>query len=251
MNVIKSSTPMRLEPSETSNLETECLFGETVKILDKYNDWYYCKLLTDNYYGWVEKSNLGKMNSYTHRVVSKRTFIFKDKNVKAGCITYLPLGSHVSVKVIDNEWAKIYLFENSHHKFGYLPSHHIIERNAKIENWVAIAEKLIGSPYVWGGRNSIGLDCSALLQLSYQTYGEYIPRNTNDQLLLNKETINSLDMLERGFVVFWQGHVGIMVDKLNCIHANAYHMEVSIEALANIISRIGKENPVIKIMNFN
>ena len=58
-------------------------------------------------------------------------------------------------------------------------------------------------------------------------------------------------MLERGFVVFWQGHVGIMVDKLNCVHANAYHMEVSTEALTDIISRMGAEKPVIKIMNFN
>ena len=251
MKVIKPSVPMRSKPNETSELETECLFGETLTILDKHLDWYYCQLLTDNYCGWVPKKNLGRMTPSSHRIISNRTFIYKDKDVKAGCITYLPLGSHVSVEVIDNEWTKIYLFENNNHKFGYLPSHHIIEKNAKTENWVAIAEKLIGSPYVWGGRNSIGLDCSALLQLSYQAYGEDIPRNTNDQVLLNKETINCLDMLERGFVVFWQGHVGIMVDKLNCVHANAYHMEVSTEALTDIISRMGAEKPVIKIMNFN
>ncbi|MDB9872264.1 C40 family peptidase [Alphaproteobacteria bacterium] len=251
MNVTTPSTPMRSNPSEISELETECLFGESLTILDKHKDWYYCKLLTDNYCGWVQKSNLGKMNPCTHRVVSKRTFLFKDKDVKSGCINYLPLGGQVSVKIVDDEWTKIYLFENSNHRFAYVPSHHIIEKNAKIEDWVAISEKLIGCPYVWGGRNSIGLDCSALLQLSYQTYGEDIPRNTNNQLSINKETIHNLDMLERGFVVFWQGHVGIMVDKLNCIHANAFHMEVSIEPLAKIISRIGKDNPVIKIMNFN
>ena len=251
MNVSVPSTSMRLEPSEISSLETECLFGETVTILDEYKDWYYCKLLTDNYCGWVKKLNLGEMNTYTHRIVSKRTFLFSDKDVKSGCIFYLPLGSQVSVEIIDKEWTKVYLFKNRDHKFGYIPSQHIIEKNASIKDWVAIAEKLIGTPYVWGGRDSIGLDCSALVQLSYQTYGEEIPRNSNDQLLLNKETIKSLYMLERGFVVFWQGHVGIMVDKLNCIHANAFHMEVSIEPLANIISRIGKDNPIIKIMNFN
>ena len=251
MNVITPSTSMRLEPSDLSELETECLFGETVSILDKYKDWYYCKLLTDNYCGWVQKLNLGEMNPCTHRVASKRTFLFKDKDVKSGCIFYLPLGSQVSVEIIDREWTKVYLFKNSDHKFGYIPSQHIIEKNARIEDWVAIAEKLIGSPYVWGGRDSIGLDCSALLQLSYQTYGQDIPRNTSDQLLINKKSINSLDILERGFVIFWEGHVGIMVDKSNCIHANAYHMEVVTEPLTDIINRIEKENPVVKIMDFN
>ena len=130
MNVTKPSTSMRLEPSEISDLETECLFGETLSILDKHKDWYYCRLLTDNYCGWVQKSSLGKMNPYTHRVVSQRTFLFKDKDIKSGCIFYLPLGSQISVKIIDKEWTKVYLFDNSNHKFGYIPSHHIIKKNA-------------------------------------------------------------------------------------------------------------------------
>ena len=85
---------------------------------------------------------------------------------------------------------------------------------------------MIGTPYVWGGRNSIGLDCSALLQLSYQTYGENIPRNSIDQSLLNKKKLSKIKTIKSGFVVFWKGHVGIMTDKKNCIHANAFHMEV-------------------------
>ena len=121
----------------------------------------------------------------------------------------------------------------------------------KIDNWVSVAEKLIGTPYVWGGRNSIGLDCSALLQLSYQTYGENIPRNSTDQSLLNKEIIMNKEKLERGFVIFWKGHVGIMVDEIYCLHANAFHMEVSKEPLVNILERTDKNNPIIKIMNFN
>ena len=116
---------------------------------------------------------------------------------------------------------------------------------------MSIAEKLIGTPYVWGGRNSIGLDCSALLQLSYQTYGENIPRNSIDQSLLSKEIIKNKNEIKRGFVIFWKGHVGIMVDEMNCVHANAYHMEVSKEPLVNIIERTDECNPIIKIMNFN
>ena len=251
MNVIKPSIPMRSEPNETSELETECLFGETLTIFDKYLDWYYCKLSTDNYCGWVQKHNLGKIIPSSHRIVSNRTFLFKDSDVKSGCINYLPLGAQVCVKDIDKGWAKVYLFDNNNYKFAYIPSNHIIKIGDTVNDWVSIAEKLIGTPYVWGGRNSIGLDCSALLQLSYQTNGENIPRNSNDQSLLKKEIINNQNMLERGFAVFWKGHVGIMVDKLNCIHANAFHMEVSREPLVDIKARTNKENPIIKIMNFN
>ena len=251
MNVIIPSIPMRSKPTERSGLETECLFGETLIILDKHLDWYYCKLLTDNYCGWVQKKNLGNMRPSTHRVISKRTFLFKNNDVKSGCINYLPLGGQICVKNIDKGWAKVYLFENSYNRFAYIPSNHIIKIGCNINDWVSIAERLIGTPYVWGGRNSIGLDCSALLQLSYQTYGENIPRNSIDQSSLQKEIIISHDNLKRGFTIFWKGHVGIMVDKSNCIHANAYHMEVSKEPLIDIILRTNKFNPIIKIMNFN
>ena len=250
MNVIKPSIPMRSQPTETSGLETECLFGETLTILDEHLDWYYSRLSTDNYCGWVKKKHLGDMKFSTHRVVSKRTFLYENENVKSGCINYLPLGAKVSVKVINNGWAKVYLSDNNC-KFAYIPCNHIIKIGNKINDWVNIAERLIGTPYVWGGRNSIGLDCSALLQLSYQTYGENIPRNSNDQLMLKKEIINNVEILKRGFVVFWKGHVGIMVDKFNCVHANAFHMEVSKEPLNNIIARTPKDNPIIKILNFN
>ncbi len=251
MNVIKPSIPMRSEPYETSNLETECLFGEKLEILEKDLDWFYCRLLTDNYYGWVQKKDLGITKLSTHRVISKRSFLFKNNDVKSGCINYLPLGSQICVKDVDKVWAKVYLSKNNKYKFAYVPNNHIIKIGEKINDWVSVAETLIGTPYVWGGRNSIGLDCSALLQLSYQTYGENIPRNSIDQSVINKKIINNKKALRRGFIIFWKGHVGIMTDDLNCVHASAFHMEVSKEPLVKIIDRAGKDNPITKILNFN
>ena len=161
------------------------------------------------------------------------------------------MGSQIYVSDFDNLWAKVYLGNNAKQKSAYIPRNHIIKKEDKIDDWVSIAEKLIGTPYLWGGRNSIGLDCSALLQLSYQTYGENIPRNSIDQSLLSKKIINKKEKMKRGFVIFWNGHVGIMVDETYCIHANAFHMEVTKEPLVNILEREGKKNPIIKIMNFN
>ena len=251
MNVIKSSIQMRFRPDKTSNLETECLFGECLTIIDEYLDWYYCRLLTDNYHGWVKKKYLDHMKSSTHRVISNRTFLFKNKDVKLGFIDYLPLGSEVCIQNIESDWAEVCLFKKNNYDIGYVASKHLIEKEKNIKDWVSIAEGLIGTPYVWGGRNSIGLDCSALLQLSYQTYGEKIPRNSVDQSLLNKEIIKDKNYIKRGFTVFWKDHVGIMADETNCIHANAFHMKVTKEPLSEIVSRTKIDNPIIKIMNFN
>jgi len=251
MNVILHSTSMRSKPIETSKLETECLFGEKVKILGETLEWYFCVLKTDNYHGWVKKKHLGYSEINTHRVISKRSFIYKNKNIKSNCIDYLPLGALLSIKKIEDKWAHIFLTDAHNQKIAYVPTNHVVEIENIVKDWVSISEQLLETPYKWGGRDSIGLDCSALLQLSYQAYGQNIPRNTSDQIKLLKKTVIDVHKLERGFVIFWKGHVGIMVDKINCIHANAFHMKVITEPLNDIIIRMGKKDEIIKILDFN
>jgi cell wall-associated NlpC family hydrolase len=241
---------MKSEPTETSSLETECLFGETIEILDETLDWVYCKLNTDSYHGWVKKVGLGKTEHPTHRVITNRSFVYADKNPKSNCFLYLPLGAQLVINNIQSEWAEINLYNNKT-QVGYVPSTHVVNLDHKVEDWVYIAELFVGTPYKWGGRNTIGIDCSALLQLSYQTYGENIPRNTSQQVKLNKKHIQDINDLKRGCVIFWKGHVGIMIDKLNCVHANAFHMQTKIEPLNQIINRTGKDFNITKMMDFN
>ena len=241
---------MKSEPMDTSTLETECLFGETVEILDKHFDWVYCKLNTDGYRGWVKKEGLGKIKNPTHRVVANRSFVYEDKNPKSNYLLYLPLGAQLVIDKIQSGWAEIILY-NKKIQVGYVPSRHIVSLDHRVKDWVAIAELALGTPYKWGGRDTIGIDCSALLQLSYQTYGEDIPRNTSQQIKLKKKQILEINDLKRGCVVFWEGHVGIMIDKFNCIHANAFHMQTRVEPLSQIINRIGGDFNIIKMMDFN
>ena len=250
MNIINSSAFMKSEPSDTSPLETECLFGEKVEIIDESLDWFFCRLNTDNYCGWVKKKDLGKLVNPTHRVLAPRSFVYVDKNLKSNCLLYLPLGSKLLVNNIESEWAQVSL-QTKETEIGYVPSCHIVSLNHKVRDWVSIAELLVGTPYKWGGRDTIGIDCSALLQLSYQTYGKDIPRNTSEQIKLKNNNIRDIDDLKRGCVVFWEGHVGIMVNQLNCVHANAFHMQTKIEPLSNIIKRMGKYLKIIKMMDFN
>ena len=251
MNVIQSSTPMKSDPNESSNLETECLFGETVEILEKHFDWVYCKLLTDNYLGWIKKNSLGFLKTPTHQVISKRTFLYKNPNSRSICINYLPMCSKLYIKNIIDKWAETVIVYENIVESAYVPIEHIMKINRKVKDWVITAEKLLETPYKWGGRDTIGIDCSALIQLSYETFGQKIPRNTVDQVKIDKEIIVDFKELKRGHVVFWEGHVGLMVDEFNCIHANAFHMKTVIEPLKEIILRMNGKNKIKKMMNFN
>lgn len=249
MRITKPSVCLYSDPCETSSLETECLYGEHVEILKICSDWAFCKLLSDNYIGWIKKNSLGNLKPETHRIITKRSFFYKIKCEKSICISYLPLGARLAVKKIEYNWAEVYLSR----KYGtaFVPLKHIIDIDNKVEDWVSIAEQLLDTPYKWGGRDSIGIDCSALIQLSYQAYGEIIPRNTDDQIKVDKKIVTDIKDLERGCVVFWKGHVGLMVDKLNCIHSNAFHMKTVIEPLNTIITRMGKKSKILKMFNFN
>lgn len=250
MNIIKPSVCMKLKSADESVLETQCLYGETIEILDEHFDWVYCKLNTDNYCGWVKKKGLGKLNTPTHRVHVKRSFVYSDKNPKANCLFYLPMGAKLAIEDIKFDWAEIKLdYYNT--KIGYVPSDHLVNLDHKVKDWVAKAQQLEGTPYQWGGRDSIGIDCSALLQLSYQTYGQNIPRNSSQQLKLNKKYIQSINDLKRGCVIFWENHVGIMIDNVNCIHANSFFMKTKTEPLSDIIKRVGENLPIKKMMDFN
>lgn len=251
MNIIVPSIEMRLCTSTSSTLETECLFGETIEILDRNSGWVYCRLVTDDYHGWIQESNLGQLEKITHRVLAVRTYIYKEPSPKSNVVMHLTLGSQLCIEKIEDEWAKTYFLVNNTIEIGYVPTKHIVEIDHKVSDWVEVAESLEGTPYKWGGRDTVGLDCSSLLQLAYQTYGEFIPRNTSEQVNLKKPSINIVDKLKRGCVVFWKGHVGIMVDRFNCIHANAYHMKTITEPLFDINSRINKDNKIVKMMDFN
>ncbi len=251
MNVICPSIPMRFEPGEYQPLETECLFGEELEIKDERKDWYFCKLKTDDYCGWVRKAGVNFFLPPTHRVISIRSSVFSEKNIKSNYLHYLPLGSLLHVVKFDDEWVEILLSRKQNYQVAYVPRKDIIGINETIKDWVTLGEKLENTPYKWGGRDSISIDCSALIQLSYQAYGQNIPRNTIDQVKLKKDVIKDLRNLERGCVVFWEGHVGVMVDKFNCLHANAYHMKTVIEPLKTIMLRMNEKFKIIKVLNFN
>lgn len=222
------------------------MFGESFKIIKIENNLCYGTLLTDQYKGWLNIRDLGELPEANYRVLSIRTIIKEKNNIKSKTLSYLPLGSQVHVVAEEGDWFKIFLGFKEF-KFGYAFKKHLIQISKKTLDWVSIAESLINTPYKWGGRNSIGIDCSALVQLSLQTTGINIGRNSSEQKLFKKLCLIDLDKSKRGDLIFWDGHVGIITNKKQMVHANAFKMMVSIENTKDVIKRTKEYYEIYRI----
>ena len=251
--VCRPVLPMYAAPSRVAGLETEALFGEEVAVLSRQLDkttgeaWGEVKLATDGYVAWVEMAGLVLNPPATlvasHWVAVGRTMITATADFKSRCLGYIPLGGRVAVVAEEGRLVRIALSDNmGEGGHGYISAAHILPDGAVVADWVATAESLLGVPYKWGGRDSIGLDCSALVQLALASGGVASPRNSGDQAQqLGEDIAGGLSELVRGDLVFWAGHIGVMVDSRRLLHANAWHGMVAIEALTAAKTRIAEE----------
>ncbi len=248
LKIIEPSTELFSIKNKEFHVETECLFGEEFEVLKIKDKLCYGRLLTDNYKGWLSFSDLGNLSKANHRVLSLRTIVYEKEDIKSKPLMYLPLGSQIHVSSKGKTLFKI-LLDKKQKKFGYVSKQHLIELSKKIEDWVTIAESFVNTPYKWGGRNSLGIDCSALVQLSLQAGGIKISRNSSEQKLFGKLVLTNLNNLERGNLIFWDGHVGIIIDNDNMVHSNMFNMKVSVEKIIDVVERIGKPYEIYKLNN--
>ena len=252
MEVNATLSPFYKKKDVNSELISECLFGENIEILKEDTEWIFGRLLTDNYEGWTLKKNLVKTQKKNYRVSAPRSIIQILPNIKEKTLCLLSLGSLLNVIEKNNEWATITFYLNEKKILGYVPTKHIVKLNKINCDWVSIAERLIETPYKWGGRSSFALDCSALVQLSLQTAGKKMPRDTNLQYKVNYKQVFDLKNLKRGMLIFWKGHVAITINETQILHANAFSMNTNIEAFNAVHKRIKKiDSEIIKILDLN
>ena len=235
--VVRSTSPVRKVPDPAHGLETEAQFGEAVTIYDEAGGWSWVQLARDNYVGYLPASTLRRGATVpTHKVHTLGTFIYVAPDIKSSPLMHVPMNSPVRVRGGDDRFVEL---EGG----GFVISRHLttLERNAR--DFVDIAERFVGVPYLWGGRTRIGIDCSGLVQTSLQAAGMFAPRDSDMQQAELGDSIavtSELDGLQRGDLVFWKGHVGIMIDGILMVHANAHHMMVAIEPLPEAARRIAK-----------
>ena len=236
--VARPAVPLRREPNPTLGLDTEALYGELVKVYDESEGWAWVQLERDRYVGYMPSAALtGEIMPMTHRVKALGTFVYPAADIKTPPVMHLPLNAEVRVA----EWGERFCRLE---RGGFVVTRHLTERDRFERDFVDIAERLIGSPYLWGGRTRIGIDCSGLVQIALEAAGIPAPRDTDMQaaelgtpLLIPQD----LEGLQRGDLVFWNGHVGIMSDALMLVHANAHHMAVAAETLPEAAGRIARQ----------
>lgn len=241
MSFTSPVAPLHRSGDAGSALETECLFGEQFKVQSESDGWVKGQLLTDGYDGWVESSHLGKQTSPTHRILVPRSVLTTERDIKSSTLFALSMGACVTVLETSDRVSSI----SNGDEIAFLPAHHVGSIDQVVNDWVGTAENFLRVPYRWGGRDSLGLDCSALVQLSLQSGGLASPRNASDQEKALGTRLPEDAPLTRGDLVFWVGHVGIMLDGDHLIHANAFHSQVAIEPLKTAEERIGSTDGLI------
>jgi cell wall-associated NlpC family hydrolase len=233
MEVIEPQAPLRREPRPDTPLDTEALKGERVTIYDSNAEGYsWGQLTADNYVGWLPTEALAPAGAApTHKVAALRTFAFPGPSIKLPPIEALPLGATLAVARFAERMAVTA-------SGAYVPAPHLAPVGEFETDFVAVAERFLGVPYLWGGKTALGLDCSGLVQTSLVACGIACPRDSDMQEAALGAPTAERGNLRRGDLVFWKGHVAVVRDAENLLHADAFHMAVAIEPIAEAIARI-------------
>ncbi len=223
---------IRREPFRTAEQLNQLIFGERFDVLERQGVWAFGQALRDGYVGWVELETLTPATQApSHWVSALRTYAFGEASIKSPPVARLSMNALVRVEAIEGRFARL-------HGSGYAPARHLSPLGAWATDPAAVALAYLGAPYLWGGRESVGLDCSGLVQQALSACGLAAPRDSDQQARLGRAV--EAGGLQRSDLVFWRGHVGMMLDAETLIHANAFHMAVTAEPLSEAVLRIAK-----------
>lgn len=228
-----AATAIRRDPDPASEQLDQLLFGETFRVIETGRGWGWGQADRDGYVGHVLLADLKPgLVAATHRVGALRAYAFSRPDIKSRPLALLSLNALVAVEAEEGQFLKA---EGS----GWIAAVQLKPVGEVETDPAAVAERFLGAPYQWGGRESLGLDCSGLVQQALHACGRACPRDSDLQQAALGRPVAQKD-LARGDLVFWKGHVGMMLDGERMIHANAFHMQVEIEPLAQTIARVGE-----------
>jgi len=221
-------------PDDAARRSSQLLFGEAATVFDEAGGWAWVQCAADGYVGYVRSSALAMPGpAPSHRVSAPRTFRFAAPDIKSPVLDTLPGGALLAAtEQDDGKWLRL-------DRGGYVFARHCRPAGEIEADHVAAALRLVGTPYLWGGRSSLGVDCSGLVQLAMAATGRDCPRDSDMQ----RDRLGALAAqgpaasYARGDVVFFPGHVGIMADGERLLHATAFTLDVTVEPLEDVVAR--------------
>jgi cell wall-associated NlpC family hydrolase len=233
LQIVDPIASIRREPRFDAVQTTQALLGEMVRVFERREGWAWAQLERDGYVGYVSEDSLGRpVGAPTHRVRIPLSYSYPGPDHKSQPAALLPMNAAMNVTKIGEKYAELA-------GGRYAIAGHLALLGDAAPDFVAVAEQFQGVPYSWGGKTVLGLDCSGLVQTALSAAGIDCPRDSDMQEGLGTALpAERLDALRRGDLVFWKGHVGIMVSADEMLHANGHFMQVTREPVATAVARI-------------
>ena len=237
--VVAPVADLRNAPEPLSAIDTQLLCGDAVLVFDEAEGWAWVQAERDGYVGYAPAEALSDMAPQpSHVVISQRTFVYPGPELKLPPTACHSMGAELAIVDFSENRGTTYARLASGEA---LIASHLRPLGWQADDWVAVAESFLHTPYLWGGTSSFGLDCSGIVQLSMRMAGRTVRRDTDMQsgdIGIELDPGPALADLQRGDLVFWKGHVGIMRDGETLLHASGHTMTVASEPLADAVTRI-------------
>ncbi len=223
--------PLRNAPEAAAEQVSQLLYGEAFRILETAGGCAYGQSLRDGYVGYLDLERLAPVARRAGlRVCAIRTYAFTAPSIKSLAYGLYSLNSLIEAEDRQGRFVKA-------RGGGWFIADHLAPVGQVSDDPAAVAQRFLGAPYLWGGVESLGLDCSGLVQQSLRACGLACPRDSDQQQHVGQR-VAARSALRRSDLVFWRGHVALMLDGERMIHANAHHMAVAIESLDQACLRI-------------
>ncbi len=247
--VIRGTADLRRNPGAAEPLDTQLLLGETVTVYDERDGWAWVQNQGDGYVGYVEGAALSRdVHETSHTLNVLRSFLYPIADLKAPPLDALSMGARLAVVGARGAYSELRLGtpgQSGPGSSGYVYTRHLAAAGEAAPDYVATALEFIGVPYLWGGKDSLGLDCSALLQVALNRAGIPCPRDSSMQTKVLGEAVAwepGRTKLQRGDLIYFPGHCAIALDARDVVNANAHAMMVSIEPLAELEARVKEDS---------